>query len=85
MYKVIAHRRALRFYRSLDKKTASRIDRVVEKLRKGPFSHRNIRKLRGEFAGSYRYRMGDIRIIYSVDTKKKVINIEVMEKRGKVY
>jgi len=85
MYKVTAHRRALKFYRSLDKKMASRIDGVVEGLRKDSFSYRNIRKLKGEFAGSYRYIMRDIRIIYNVDTEKRVINIKVMERRGKVY
>lgn len=85
MYKVLAHRKALRFYRSLDKKTASRIDVVIEKLRKGPFNHKNIKRLSGKFAGSYRYRMGNIRIIYSVDTKKNTIYIEVIGRRGKVY
>ncbi len=70
MYKVLAHRKALKFYRKLDKKTASRIDTVIERFRKDPFSHKNIKVLSGKFAGSYRYRMGNIRIIYSVDAKK---------------
>lgn len=85
MYKVIAHKRALKFYRALDKKIASRIDAAVERLREDPFRHRNIRKLRGEFTGSYRYRVSDIRIVYSVDVEDKVIYIEVIERRSKIY
>jgi len=54
MYKVLAHRKALKFYRKLDKKIASRIDTVIERLRKDPFSYKNIRRLSGKFAGSYR-------------------------------
>ena len=85
MYKVLAYRKALKFYKSLDKKTAPRIDIAIERLRRNPFSHKNIKKLSGEFAGSYRYRMGNIRIIYSVNTKENTIYIEVIERRGKVY
>lgn len=76
---------AEKFYRSADSKTARILDRCFDVLTKEPFFHTNIRKLHGEFEGSYRYRSGNLRIIYSISGMKKVIYVEVITDRGKSY
>lgn len=77
--------RAEKFYSSADNKTTRILNRCFEILRRGPFHHANIKKLHGEFEGSYRYRSGSLRIIYSVDEEEKVIYIEVITDRGRSY
>jgi mRNA interferase RelE/StbE len=72
-------------FSDLDDKGARIINRCFETLSENPFYHPNIKKLHGEFEGSYRYRIGDLRIIYSVDNEKKVIFIELVVQRGKAY
>jgi mRNA interferase RelE/StbE len=85
MYEIELSRSAAKYYNDLDDKGARIINRCFETLSENPFYHPNIKKLHGEFEGSYRYRIGDLRIIYSVDNEKKVIFIELVVQRGKAY
>lgn len=52
---------------------------------KNPTEGFHIKKLRGELEGKYRYHMGDLRIIYFVDTEERIIFIEAIGSRGNVY
>lgn len=42
-------------------------------------------KLRGEFEGSRRYRVGAYRIVYQVNEPERVILIENIRHRGRAY
>jgi mRNA interferase RelE/StbE len=85
MFEIELSRKAEKFYRSADDKTVRILNRCFEVLSKEPFYHANIKKLHGEFEGSYRYRTGGLRILYSVDEKEKIVYIEVITDRGKSY
>jgi mRNA interferase RelE/StbE len=85
MYEIELSRSAAKYYNDLDEKRARIINRCFETLSENPFYHPNIKKLHGEFEGSYRYRIGDLRIIYSVDNEKNLIFIELIVQRGKAY
>lgn len=53
-----------------------------------PFQHPNptvIKSLKGKYKGLWRYRVGDVRIIYDVDKKKRTIRIIAIDSRGNVY
>jgi mRNA interferase RelE/StbE len=53
-----------------------------------PFHHPNpkvIRQLKGEYKGLWRYRVGNIRIIYSVNEERRTIRITEIDNRGNVY
>jgi mRNA-degrading endonuclease RelE of RelBE toxin-antitoxin system len=53
-----------------------------------PFSHPNptvIRPLKGKRKGQWRYRIGDIRIVYTVDRQSHAIHIVSIDSRGDVY
>lgn len=67
MYEVLLHPDAKAFYVSADKALAKKIARCLQQLEQTPRSHPNIKALKGEYAGLYRYRIGDYRVIYSVD------------------
>ena len=85
MFEIELSRKAEKFYRSIGEKAARILNRCFEILSKEPFYHANIKKLHGEFEGSYRYRSGSLRIIYSVDEKEKIVYIEVIADRRKSY
>lgn len=55
----------------------SKIKNVIyPQLRSNPFFGPNIKKLKGEFEGLYRYRIGNYRFFYKVDNGK-IIAISV--------
>ncbi|RPJ82190.1 MAG: type II toxin-antitoxin system RelE/ParE family toxin [Deltaproteobacteria bacterium] len=85
MYRIEFAKKAAKFYQKTDTATAQRLNRVLERLTEDPFNLPNIKHLKGELAGSYRIRMGDIRIIYSVDQAARIVYIEVIGYRGDVY
>jgi mRNA interferase RelE/StbE len=85
MYKIELARKAARFYQRADTVTARRLNQAFSRLAEDPFGHYSIKRLRGEFEGSYRLRVGEIRIVYSVDETKKIVYVEVIGYRGNVY
>lgn len=53
-----------------------------------PFRHPNptvIKPLRGPRKGQWRYRIGAIRIVYTVDKETRTIQIVAIDTRGDVY
>lgn len=45
----------------------------------------NIKALKGEFKDGFRYRIGDVRIIFEVDEKEKIVWIVDVGFRGSIY
>ncbi|MBP7582868.1 MAG: type II toxin-antitoxin system RelE/ParE family toxin [Spirochaetes bacterium] len=60
-------------------------DFIYPQLRKNPFFGPNIKKLKEEFAGVYRYRIGSFRLFYSIDSDKIIVFIIDIEKRKDSY
>ena len=85
MYKIELSRKAARFYQKTDNVTAKRLNLAFSGLAEDPIRQYNIKKLSGELKGSYRLRLGGMRIIYSVDETKNIIYIEVIGFRGDIY
>jgi mRNA interferase RelE/StbE len=67
MYEVLLHPNAQEVYVNADKPLAKKINRCLEQLEQTPLGHPNIKILKGDYEGYYRYRIGDYRVIYSVD------------------
>lgn len=85
MYEIRLSRKAARFYQRADIPTTRRLNNVFDRLAENPFHQHNIKALCGELEGSYRLRIGNIRIIYSVDNTLKIVYIELSGSRGDVY
>ena len=85
MFKIELSRKAAKFYQKADNVTLKRLNLAFSKLSEDPFRQFNIKKLSGELEGGFRLRLGNMRIIYSVDDNKKVVYIEVIGFRGDVY
>lgn len=58
---------------------------VYPQLRQNPFFGLNIKKLKGEFSGIYRYRVSDYRLFYTVEKDKVLVIMIDIAKRGNGY
>ena len=85
MYKPFLHKRASKYYKSLDDKTARRVNKAIGDMAKIPFEGTHIKRLRGKLEGKYRYAVGDLRIVYQVNAEEETILIEAIGPRGDVY
>ena len=85
MYNIELSRKAAKFYQKADTITIKRLNLAFSKLAEAPLQQYNVKRLSGELKGSYRLRLGDMRIIYSVDETEKIVYIEVIGFRGDVY
>jgi len=64
---------------------AKKIDRCLLILEQTPYGHPNITALKGNLAGSYRFRIGDYRLVYLVDEELKVVFVTNIAHPSKVY
>ena len=85
MYEIELSRKAAKFYQKADTITVRRLNAAFEHLAADPVHHYNIKALTGDLQGSYRLRIGDIRIIYYIDDAVNIVFIEVIGFRGDVY
>jgi mRNA interferase RelE/StbE len=58
---------------------------VYPQLRNNPYFGPNIKKLKGQFEGFYRYRIGNHRLFYLIDDKKVIVFIIDFKQRKDAY
>lgn len=76
----------LKIKEKIDKKLYEKVVSVVyPQLRKNPFFGTNIKKLKGEFEGYYRYRIGNYRLFYLVENEKVVVVVVDLKHRQNAY
>lgn len=78
-YKIVFQKAAEKFLRKQDRKVQERLMSTISQLPQGT----DIKKLRGY--NMYRMRVGNIRILYTIDDDIKIISIENIDNRGDVY
>jgi mRNA interferase RelE/StbE len=84
MWKVIYRPAATKMLNRLDDRTADRILTKVSELAKDPRApNANVKKLQGE--EGYRLRVGDWRVIYTLDHGVLTIVVVRIGPRGSVY
>lgn len=80
---------AEKYLRRLPRKRQEAIAAAFEHLcNVSPFHHSNptvIKPLKGKYKGLWRYRTGNIRVIYDVDKEQRTIRIIAIDSRGNVY
>jgi mRNA interferase RelE/StbE len=85
MYEVLLHPDAQKVYINANKALAKKIARCLQQLEQTPRSHPNVKALKGDYAGSYRYRIGEYRVIYSVDDKLVQVFVVAIAHRSEAY
>lgn len=58
---------------------------VYPQLKENPFFGTNIKKLKGDFEGYYRYRIGNYRLFYLIDGDKVIVVITSLKQRKDAY
>ena len=83
MYNVEFSDRAKKQYAALDRNMCRRMNDAIAQLAENPYNQSV--KLRGKLEGYYRYRVGNFRIIYSLDTDQRTCMIYNILHRSRAY
>ncbi|MEH2116995.1 type II toxin-antitoxin system RelE family toxin [Nostoc sp.] len=84
-YTVIISIDAQEFFESSSASLQKKLDRCFERLKIEPRNSPNIKFLKGELLGYYRYRVGQYRVIYEIDDGLNQVMIILIQHRGRVY
>ena len=85
MYSIDLSEEATQFFESASAKLQERLDRAFDQIKSNPRFHPNIKPLKRNYAGYYRYRVGNYRIIYSIDDETMRIVVNTIAHRSEVY
>ena len=85
MYKLTLSSEAQRTYKSAEIPLAKKLAKCFVRLETNPRAGNNIKPLKGPLTGFLRYRVGDYRVVYSVDEPTKLITIVTIAHRRDVY
>ena len=83
MYSVILEASAQEFYAKAEPALAKKLARCFAILEETPSYHPNLKPLKGNLAGRYRYRVGDYRVIYRIEESQVIIL--AIEHRSEAY
>jgi mRNA interferase RelE/StbE len=85
MYKLELSREAQRFYERSDKSIAKKLARCFQSLEADPRAGNNVKALKGPLAGAFRYRIGDLRVVYTINDRSVTVSVITIAKRSDVY
>lgn len=85
MFNLRLSREAQRFYARADQPTARKLARCFAALETNPRSGNNVKPLKGKFDGSYRYRVGDLRVVYTINDQAVTVFVITIAKRTDAY
>ena len=75
---------ALKTLARMDAAVAKRLRAKILELARDPLApSNNVKRLKG--VDAYRYRMGDWRVVYTLDRKSKILAVIAAGPRGSVY
>lgn len=84
MYQVTIARQALKELENLPKKSTLQIVKAIDDLSINP-RPTGCKKLKGENEYLWRIRVGNYRVIYSIDDKIKIIDVRKIGHRKEIY
>lgn len=79
-YSIKWHPQASNFLDELQKDIIERILKKLDKVKENPF--RYIEHYEGKY---YKIRIGDFRLLLDIDFKNKILFVEVLDKRSRIY
>ena len=85
MFEVVLSPEAKKFYSKADQPLARKLARCFAQLEREPRRHNNVKRMSGDLAGCFRYRVGDWRVLYKVDDSKERVAVLVIAHRSEVY
>jgi mRNA interferase RelE/StbE len=83
-FKIALSKESLKYYNKVSINTAAKLDKCFASLESEPIQSSNIKPLKG-LAGKYRYRAGNLRVIYTINFTQKIVYIIAILPRGQAY
>ncbi|MBA1421606.1 MAG: type II toxin-antitoxin system RelE/ParE family toxin [Epsilonproteobacteria bacterium] len=85
-YQIAETKTFLKLKTTIDKKLYSKIENFVyPQLRENPYYGTNIKKLKGQLEGYYRYRIGNYILFYLIEDEKLIIAVIDFKHRQQAY
>lgn len=84
-FEVIARKSAKKFIDDLPSEDKSRIEEKIKGLANDPFPHEVVRVHGKPGEKLFRVRVGSYRILYIVDFEQRIVVIDTVDKRSRVY
>lgn len=84
MYQLKIHRQVAKKFEKLPPKEYQKVSKILHQLAKTGKTAQT-KKLGGKHQGSYRLRIGDWRVLFTKEEKKKIIHLLFLGRRGDVY
>lgn len=85
MFEVILAPAAAEFFEAADQPLAQKLARCFRRLEIEPRRGNNVKRLKGEWSGYWRYRVGDWRVVYRIDDAARRVYVVVIAHRREVY
>ena len=85
MFEVILSPEAQAFFAAADLPLARKLARCFQQLEREPRRHNNIKRLSGKLKGLARYRVGEWRVIFSIDDEMNRVHVLTIAHRREVY
>jgi mRNA-degrading endonuclease RelE of RelBE toxin-antitoxin system len=85
MCRVELSREALHLYDRCDKAVSTKLTRCFASPERDPRAGNNIIALKGRFAGSYHYRLGYLRVVYTINDRQVIVFMITIAKRSDAY
>ncbi len=85
-YQIAETKTFLKLKATIDKKLYAKIENFVyPQLKENPYYGTNIKKLRGNLEGYYRYRVGNYRLFYLIENEKLIVAVVDFRHRQQAY
>ncbi len=84
-YEISLADKAKDFYKFTSPAIAKKLARCFSTLEQNPYQHPNIKALKGNLSGFYRFRVGVYRVVYEVDEQAKQVRVTNIAHRSDVY
>jgi mRNA interferase RelE/StbE len=85
MWEVKLTDRARQQYERASHALQNKLDRCFEMLAADPRNHPNIKALKGLLSGYWRYRVGDHRVVYRIDSDDRIVIVLIIAHRKDAY
>ena len=85
MASVVVHRRALKYIERMDARIKAQLIAKLEALARDPDNAPNVKPMEGDYAGCYRMRHGDLRVIFQWDRQQDTLIVLAIGPRGDIY
>ena len=85
MYRIVVHKRAANYLRGLPAPDKERLKQAIAALAADPFGVSDVKPMSWQWAGYYRVRQGNKRILFWVDRESRIVYVDHIGPRGDVY